>query len=705
MENVNIDVIAEKEPEALVIEDVGILAPLAPEHQTNQSDLEEIDQETNLALAEQSTVIQPSISTTSKNPWLVTYLIKSQAEIEAIKITAKYDLAAKWRSEGYPDADSIANQFINDHILMSYLPVTNHEGKSAKVAGLLTDNSTIKVVDLIEPDKGNNVATLSRGSCYFDATYTTPLRGGERYRIGYHIDVMKRIVDQLIDYQSISHEQFLKALVENIIFSKIPIESLNDIENILLMHEVLKKKHGLKKAVDDAKTIPHESITVDTTKYTDQALELLKDYAVLAANDGKVKIINTTKHGIAETSKSGLKIQFENNLIKGVNPVDLWLKSKKRKEFDGTVFDPSNSEQSTKYNLFKGFKYKPSNKIDITLFKTFVLEVICSDDTEMFNILWSYVAQVLQQPTKKLGTAVVMLAPKGTGKGTFMYAIGKLFEGYFLQTADDKRILGEFNAHLTTTLVAYANELSFVKSKKVVSKLKNIVTETSFTYEAKFGPTYSEPNYTRVFIDSNDDKVVVQTEDERRFIYPHVSEKRIGDERYFNELYKLFETEGFYETLMEDLINFDFSPWEHFLKIPPKNEISEDQMIENFSDLESWWLTCLEGGVIPYARYHVAYDGKLEIANEEMYTSFIKHTKSVGRRVDLNNVLFGKSFKKHIIKNADLRFHAKTKSSVNTRVNSYVYETREKFVEHFQSTKKLTTMNYDGLDWAESTVK
>ena len=67
--------------------------------------------------------------------------------------------------------------------------------------------------------------------------------------------------------------------------------------------------------------------------------------------------------------------------------------------------------------------------------------------------------------------------------------IGELLKGYFYQSADNKRLLGEFNNHLQSTLLFYANELTFTDNKRVISKLKNVITEKNFTYEIKGGAT------------------------------------------------------------------------------------------------------------------------------------------------------------------------------------------------------------------------
>ena len=463
--------------------------------------------------------------------------------------------------------------------------------------------------------------------------------------------------------------------------------------------DVVKAKNKLK-AVDLVNTLSYDE--------EEQALEIMKDYAVLN-NHGSIKIIDTTKQGLTISSMGELKTLFANQELlcldkvsgkmKMVNPVDIWMKSKKRKEFYGTKFNPSSSTNDESYNLFKGFNHEAKDLGDITLFKSFVREVLCSGEELMFNIVWTFLAQMVQDPTRKMGTALVLLSAKGTGKSSFLHVLGKLLEGYFMQTAENKRLLGEFNNHLSSTLLFYANELTFTDNKRVVSKLKNVITETSFTYELKGGATYTDPNYTRIIIDSNEDTVVVQTADERRFIYPVISESKIGDTEYFNKLYTSFEEDGFYESLMHDLMNFNYSDWEKYLKTPPKNEVTQEQMLESFSNIDSWWLYCLEESRIPHANYTVAHDGTLSITHDEMYKSIKKYTLENGARMNgMTMLVFIDNFKKHILKDLDMNIvHRPNGEGIRPRYR--IYAPLNKQVEHFKKIKHLNSIDYDGTEW------
>lgn len=652
---------------------------------------------------EQSTqvTVVPNRVTTSTTPWIrIMQTVQTASEIQERKEARRVDLIAENYGTGckynVDDVEKSVSMLIDEGKLLSQcLKMTLESGEKLEVEDLILKGNHHRVKDIIEPEFGTG---RLMNKYYFDAEYATTLREGETFKVVYTLDSIKKIIKNLRG-KTIAKHGVLNALMRALTLSKVSTGDIYDIEKRLEESFIIDKGNtfvadALKAQREAKKVAP----TVQEIGSEQRAFEIMKDYAFLN-NQGKPQIINTTKLGLVASSESGLKALFKNQLINGVNPVDIWMQSEKRPLFIDTKFDPSCSTKDKAYNLFKGFAHPAQKLIDIAMFKNFVQDVICSGDELMFNIVWSFLAQMLQDPTRKMGTALVLLSSKGTGKSTFVKVIGELLKGYFYQSADNKRLLGEFNNHLESTLLFYANELTFTDNKRVISKLKNVITEKNFTYEIKGGATYSADNFIRVIIDSNDDMAVVQTADERRFIYPLISESRIGGTEYFNKLHNLFETEGFYESLMYDLMNFDYSEWEHYLKTPPKNIVTEAQVLGNFSNIESWWLNCLELGRLPLTDYTVSYDGTLSISSENLYQSFRKHTiRNGGRLNGMDSGEFIKTFKKHILKELDLGIvHRPMINGVRTRLNIYAKLSEQ--VEHFKTIKRLNNLDWSGEEW------
>jgi len=637
----------------------------------------------------------------SSNIWMQRISLPLEAEIKEIREARRCELVTEFN-------EKIASNIIDKHIISSKMELVVSDGTTKAIEVIITAGKTTKTQDIIEPNTGNDVAVIKH-RYLFDATYSTPLRGKEVYTIVFTVPSIKYILSNSANHswENISKIKVLEALNENIILSNLDEEDIKIvaaslIENSFIEPENMRETprligeftYYILKRREDTRDVKK----VSTTEAEAKAFEIMKDYAFLN-NQGKPQIINTTKLGLVASSESGLKALFKNQLIAGINPVDIWMHSPNRPLFVDTKFDPSCSTEDEAYNLFKGFAHPAQKLIDIAMFKNFVKDIICSGDDKMYNIVWSFLAQMLQDPTRKMGTALVLLSSKGTGKSTFVKVIGELLKGYFYQSADNKRLLGEFNNHLESTLLFYANELTFTDNKRVISKLKNVITEKNFTYEIKGGATYSADNFIRVIIDSNDDMAVVQTADERRFIYPVISEAMIANTDYFNDLHRLFEMEGFYESLMYELMNFPYAPWEEYLKTPPKNEVTEAQVLESFLSIDSWWLYCLEEAKLPEADYTVDDTGVLSISHDEMYQSFRKYTLRNGGKIngmDANS--FKKDFKKHILKDLDLEMvHRPTINGERKRL--YLYSKLSEQVEHFQTIKKINNIDYDDGEW------
>ena len=218
-----------------------------------------------------------------------------------------------------------------------------------------------------------------------------------------------------------------------------------------------------------------------------------------------------------------------------------------------------------------------------------------------------------------------------------------------MQTASLKRMFGDFNAHLQCNLVFYANESIWSGDKANEGKLKNFITETDFTYEIKGGAIYRGNNYSHAILDSNNPFVVPMTVDERRYIMLIVSSKYKVNEAYFAELYKLASTVEFKESLMFDLMNFDYKPWEKHLRTAPKTEASLEQLLHNMDIYEQWFYDVLESGEFKNGIYTSDNDSSIRISNEAIHQSFVSFSKENGKRIYDSTAIFTKTIKKKFL--------------------------------------------------------
>lgn len=199
-----------------------------------------------------------------------------------------------------------------------------------------------------------------------------------------------------------------------------------------------------------------------------------------------------------------------------------------------------------------------------------------------------------------------------------------------------------------------------------------------------------------MLLDSNEDSLLKESGDSRRTWYPKISEERIGDKEYFSKLYKLYETPGFYETLMYQLTTFDLAPWLPLLRSPIKNEVLLDQQLQSLNDIQEWWLSCLEENRIFEAYYELTSDFGFKISNEELYSSFVNFTKKAGKKVYDPKTAFGKLMKKHCICDELITMpNAKDYKGNNAKI----YVSLSKCWEFFKNKHKLVGHEIEINNW------
>lgn len=511
---------------------------------------------------------------------------------------------------------------------------------SMSIIQLLTEtNKSIYLKDPIEPERGSSRSILNTGYI-FNAEIYSYLHGGKNYKLDFEFDDVIQLLDSHKNY--INYEEILDELVNYLINSNKDNKFVKAIS--LKISEI----------TQNAELKEHFEHMYDMKYLEYRAFKYLTSYALIRIG-GKVGILDKSLKVLEVISKADAKTLFDNKLIKTLfskkkhNPIDVFIGSKNREEYSEIVFQDIESTKPYQYNLFRGFLFSPIRKIDTSLFWIFVRDIICNNDKLMYAVTYSWMAQIMQQPFTKIGTALILTGEKGCGKSTFVKIFGDLFGDYFIQTASPKRMFGDFNAHLQSNLLFYANESFWSGDKASEGKLKNFITEVDFTYEIKGGAVYRGKNYSHLILDSNNDFVVPVTNDERRYIILKVSSKYKANETYFGELYKLVSTVEFKESLMLDLMNFDYKPWEKHIRTAPKTEASLEQLLHNMDVYEQWFFDTLESGEFKNCTYTSDNEFSIRISNEAIHQSFMTFAKENGKRIHDSSAIFTKTIKKKFL--------------------------------------------------------
>ncbi len=272
-----------------------------------------------------------------------------------------------------------------------------------------------------------------------------------------------------------------------------------------------------------------------------------------------------------------------------------WLDHPKRRQYRSVVFAPRQEVQGV-YNLWRGFAFKPVPGQNHEPYLEHIRDHICSGDEEHYTYILGWMARVVQHPDSAGQTALVLRGERGTGKGVFASAFGKLFGRHFIQVADPKHLVGSFNAHLQDAVVVFGDEAFYAGDKKHESVLKTLVTEQYLTVEKKGVDAEQAPNCTHVILASNSDWVVPAGAHERRFLVLDVSNARRQDSTYFGRILQTLE-DGGYANLLHFLDTYDLTGFD--VRAVPKTQALRDQQVETMDQFERLMFETAYSGEVP----------------------------------------------------------------------------------------------------------
>ena len=320
--------------------------------------------------------------------------------------------------------------------------------------------------------------------------------------------------------------------------------------------------------------------------------EMNLTYAIIHTSSTYILIEKSETEFVLDTKQSLLNL-FENQTVpelKGENSysapsiAQIWLKSPYRKTYTNIVFNPKIvGHYDGNFNMWKGFAIQPI-KGDCSLFWDHIQAVICSGNKAHYLYVRRWLAHLVQKPWI-IATALILRGKQGTGKGTFVDAIGKLFGSHYAPLANLDNILGKFNSHLKNAILIYADEAIWGGTKKEIGPLKALITEP----KGKDG--YWIDNFKHLIVSSNEDWAVHLDPDDRRFFVLDISNTKKEDIPYFTAIRQQLENGG-YEALMYDLMHEDLTNFDP--KIMPENFAGFDMKMESASSTDRFIYTSLK---------------------------------------------------------------------------------------------------------------
>jgi len=193
-----------------------------------------------------------------------------------------------------------------------------------------------------------------------------------------------------------------------------------------------------------------------------------------------------------------------------------------------------------------------------------LIENLTGEDKEGIDYLYKWLGWIIQNPTEKLPTAIILQGKQGSGKGTFKNLILDTIFGHDnVQEINQTHLESSFNEYLMGKQIIVANEVMHNDNRQTLPNvLKNLVTDPQITISRKFKKEIVGNNYTHWIFCTNSDNPIKIEEDDRRYTVFYSQKLKKGGTKAAKFIKELrenleFEIKEFVSYLRSLDINFE----------------------------------------------------------------------------------------------------------------------------------------------------
>jgi len=392
-----------------------------------------------------------------------------------------------------------------------------------------------------QPGQINQSHARLRFETYLKNNTATEVAEGERSTTAYKRAAVAR------DY-GLNEDETFHLMEEH--FHTSPPMSFN--EMLKCVKDAYKYAKGIKGADASEKTFSAITLAPEET-FLDR---LNKKYAIIFYGSQHVyldKVIDPKTNRITKYrihNEQSFKRLLSNQLVatdggKQVSVFSKWVSWAGRKEYQGIVFDPSETCPKDVFNTWTGFdqeikdpkKFDAFEKYAVNAFITHLKDNISDGDENFYNWITTYLANIIQNPGVKHPNCAILQGAKGTGKSILMDIMSQVIgEKYVVTLNNMDEILGNFNAVIDEKLLINLDEAYWAANKAWDAPLKNVVSSKKLTLKAKFLPTREIPWFGRIISTTNEELAINATSDERRYSIKRVNDKARYNRPFFEKL-------------------------------------------------------------------------------------------------------------------------------------------------------------------------
>ncbi len=309
----------------------------------------------------------------------------------------------------------------------------------------------------------------------------------------------------------------------------------------------------------------------------------------------------------------------------------VWMQSQLRHE-KRIVFKPGGTAEPGEYNQWRGFAVDPHKgwQKQRRLLQH-IREVICRRDRAKLKYLLRWLAWAVQNPEKHAGVVIILKSRKqGTGKSTLGKVMLDIFGQHGALIDDKDRLLGRFTDWLETVSFVLAEEIMFAGDHKANDKFKSVVTSDTIQVERKFGSCWQITNRLKIIATTNHDHAVAAGVQDRRNVVYDVSDERVGNKAWFDDLYRDLANGGISEFLYF-LKNVQLGDW-HPRQVLKTTETTEQQRM-SADTVSQWSQACIDAdAVIGDPHRAVSHDLGQRVSSQELRDAYAGYCRQYGLR-------------------------------------------------------------------------
>jgi len=240
-----------------------------------------------------------------------------------------------------------------------------------------------------------------------------------------------------------------------------------------------------------------------------------------------------------------------------------WIADKTRRSYKSLDFIPNNNYVSTAdYNTFTGFECDTRDKQYVeneTVVKDFInhIGLLTDFDKPSVDYINKYIAHIIQYAHINPESCLLFKSNQGFGKDLLINYIEKMIGvKYVCRTEDVDDIFGKFNSVIKDKILLQFNELEGKDGILIKEKIKGLIDQKKTQIREKHVKGYTQTNYLRIIICSNNLTPIAIDYDDRRFCVFQCTQCK-PSYQYFEKLWGYLKDDYAMYTLYDYYNNLD----------------------------------------------------------------------------------------------------------------------------------------------------